>query len=284
LIAFAWRHPELGDVIVTFSPVAHELARLHGLGLPVEPWWREVLAHELGHLNGHWHGAGRDAHNTDADNLVAALLAMQAGAVHLVALDSNGRFVDLADPAMAGVTAAVLDNIQELDRRAALTAASGEQVRIASPQGRWVTDGLDFVLGEDFDAALARTLAVRGLPAITVIYALDRAHRRIVADRGLFEHRFSQLREFERIVMEQHEQLHWRHPEWSERQAWRLAGHPSGPGRTPPRACSCGRYPGSATSGPSSRSATEAARRWWCCGTPTIGCSWSSTGSAIRRS
>ncbi|HEY0572999.1 MAG TPA: protein phosphatase 2C domain-containing protein, partial [Pseudonocardia sp.] len=150
-------------VIVMFAPVAHELTRLHGLGLPVQLWWHDVLAHELGHLNGHWHGAGRDAHNIDADNLLAALVAMQArgggqpsasrtGQTHQLhtvartigtALGLGVAGVALAGSALIGLTATPADASPLPGRQAEAAAqsaslATGAPVRVfaGDPVGR----------------------------------------------------------------------------------------------------------------------------------------------------
>ncbi|MDT7626479.1 MAG: hypothetical protein QOF99_7380, partial [Pseudonocardiales bacterium] len=79
LIAFGWRHPELGDVIVMFGPTADRLSELRAAGVLADSWWTRVVTHELGHLNGHWQRHGGRAHADDADDLLDELFRAGRG-------------------------------------------------------------------------------------------------------------------------------------------------------------------------------------------------------------
>ncbi|MBO0878708.1 MAG: hypothetical protein J2P19_35560, partial [Pseudonocardia sp.] len=96
LIAFAWRHPSRGNVIVLTAPLAARLVRLHDLGLPIEHWWRQMVTHELGHLNGHWLNVDDDKHDIDADTLIAVLDALEALAEALE-LGQQGQWAAVND-------------------------------------------------------------------------------------------------------------------------------------------------------------------------------------------
>ncbi|WP_211261654.1 helix-turn-helix domain-containing protein [Pseudonocardia acaciae] len=220
LIAFAWKGADGNPVIVIPARVARLIDRLIALDPAFADWWNRLLRHEHDfHLGEHPEHDG-EHHDNHAAALVAELRAA-AASVGLLAVDENEHLVSPGDPAMAEVLVAVVDTVEALERRGEFTGASVDQVRAASPEGRWVTDGLVLSLGEGFAAELARTLAARGLPAVTVVYYLDRSRRRIIADRTLFTDRVGPLPQRDRIALEGQVQRRWR-------QAGTDAGAPAG--------------------------------------------------------
>ncbi|WP_037070320.1 MBL fold metallo-hydrolase, partial [Pseudonocardia acaciae] len=219
----------------SFSLASAELGGLHLSGRTAAATARAAGVRRLALVHHHW--------NADAAAILAEarrhfrgpLWSARVGdhyrvrhgghvpAGHLAALDDRGEFVDPHAPEMAGVLAAVHDAARAVEAGGGLRRARRGAVMDASPRGRWAAEGLGFALGTRFNEVLAGLLAERGLLAVRVVYFLDRERAWVVADQELF----SQLRRLPpqvRQALEDHELIHWRHPDWDERAVWRHAG------------------------------------------------------------
>jgi DNA-binding HxlR family transcriptional regulator len=133
---------------------------------------------------------------------------------HAIALTDGGAPTELDAEA-----AHVLD---ELLAAARVVEADRDAHAAASPDGRWHAAGVGLGLVEGLNAEFARRLAAIGRAPIVLVYVVDHAGRRIVADRALFQRRIRGLDDTTRRFAEHHELAHFDHPGWPEDRVWSL--------------------------------------------------------------